>query len=192
MWVGLFIEILPGLLSCALGVFSRYVKLTISAGLNNTKDYPLLLPPSSLSSLRGLVLLTSNLVFLLLKDALGMPSVCGSRTQRPYRAPREGLIVLQGVRNWADRDHCPSLGAWGQLGAKKKKELKRKEGGQESDQIIPWCSAQDHPCMCIHLLRTKINTRAVISPRGHLHGYFNVFSRRRAPNPLAGVTRGSA
>lgn len=44
--------------------------------------------------------------------------------------------------------------------------------------------------MCIHLLRTKINTRAVISHRGHLHGYCKVFSQRRAPNPLAG-TRGS-
>lgn len=44
--------------------------------------------------------------------------------------------------------------------------------------------------MCIHLLRTKINTRAVISHRDHLHGYCKVFTQRRAPNPFAG-TRGS-
>lgn len=87
--------VLPGLLSCALDVFSCYVKFSISAGLDNTKDYPRLLSPPSLSSLHVLVLLTSNPVFLLLK-ALEMPSVCGSRTRRLYRAPSEGLIVYEG------------------------------------------------------------------------------------------------
>lgn len=64
-------------------MFSHYVKFTLSGDLDN-KDYPSLHPPS-VSSLRGPIAVTSNLMFLVLKDALGMPSVSGSKTQRPHR-----------------------------------------------------------------------------------------------------------
>lgn len=178
-----------GLLSSALDVFN-YVKFAISSGLDNTKDYPLLLPPSSLSSLHGLVFLTSNLVFLLLKDALRMHSVCGSRTQRPYRTPCEGLIVWQGVQHRVDWDHCPSLGAWGQLGAERERGG-GKRGGKGASTVI------------------RLSPGVVPRPSLHVHSPFKnqnkyygcdkprrpppwLLQRGRAPNPLARVTRGSA
>lgn len=69
-WDGVFVLVLPGLLSCALDVFSLYVKFALWAGLDSTKDYPLPHPPSFPSSFYGLVVLTSTLALLLLKDCL--------------------------------------------------------------------------------------------------------------------------